>query len=123
MPSRHAQFSVVPSRSFVEALFVKLTGRPMVPEVCWTTWYDVSSEEYYALSPYIRPCHQKILSETIEGIQKTPCALLRQFLRPYNFRIESTYHGYVLKEKTEKPSTPVLIPGKKRIIWSEDATE
>lgn len=87
-----SQFMVVPSLAKISALFLKLTGKELHMETAWSSWqsYDVAELEW--LRPYIRPCHQKILNETISGEQPTALALLRQLLRPHGMRIEQKHN-------------------------------
>ena len=93
-----AQFVVVPPLGKVGGLFFVVTGKVMTVEVGWSRWMDVSACMFDVFRPYIRPSHQKILTETIAGVQRNPCALLRQLLRPHGLRIEATSNGWILKE-------------------------
>jgi hypothetical protein len=87
-----AQFMVLPPFQKVCALFTQLTGKKLVAGISWASWESYEPEVLEWLRHYIRPCHQKILNETISGEQPNPLALLRQLLRPHGFRIEAE-HG------------------------------
>ena len=87
-----AQFMVLPPLQKVSALFMQLTGKTLIEGISWTYWNTYEPNIIEWLRPYIRPCHQKILNETISGEQPNPLALLRQLLRPHGFRIEAE-HG------------------------------
>ncbi len=93
-----AQFVVVPPLTKVGGAFFVVTGKVMTVEAGWSKWNDVSACMFDVFRPYIRPSHQKILNETIAGVQRNPCALFRQLLRPHGLRIEATSHGWILKE-------------------------
>lgn len=93
-----AQFVVAPPLAKVGGVFFVVTGKVMTVEVGWSKWIDVSACIFDVFRPYIRPSHQKILNETIVGVQRNPCALFRQLLRPHGLRIEATSHGWILKE-------------------------
>jgi hypothetical protein len=112
-----AQFVVVPPLSRVRSLFESVTGVKFVPEACWKSWHVVNYDWLYE---FIRPSHQKLLIETIEGVQSTPCSLLRQLLRPHDYRIERTSYGWVLKQGRKSTS-----PGKVSVrtgvmTWAEE---
>jgi hypothetical protein len=86
-----SQFMVVPPMVKVAALFKKLTGKELHVEAFWSVWEPYETADIEWLRPFIRPCHQKILNETLSGEQPNPMALLRQLLRPHGMRIESKY--------------------------------
>ncbi len=87
-----SQFMVIPPLAKIAALFTKLTEKELHVEACWSTWSPYEPADIEWLRPFIRPCHQKILNETISGEQPNPLALLRQILRPHGMRIECK-HG------------------------------
>ena len=115
-----AQFVVLPPLSRIESLFIKITNCKFVEEAVWKTWKSQPEEEYAWLYEYIRPSHQKLLIETIIGTQPNPCSLLRQLLRPYNYRIERMAYGWILKygQKSTSP-TPVSVRTGV-MVWSEE---
>jgi hypothetical protein len=84
----YAQFVVVPSLPKVSAFFLETTGKPLTPNCTWNSWKKISSESLDEIATYIRPCHSSILDSTRDGIYDTPCALIRQLLRPHGFRID-----------------------------------
>ena len=84
----HAQFVVVPPFSRVSAFFTEATGKPLTNNITWEKWTTLSSTTYDEIELFIRPCHSSILYSTRDGIYSTPCALMRQLLRPHGFRIE-----------------------------------
>ena len=116
-----AQFVVVPPLDRVGRLFCIVTGCRFAPEVSWTTWIpcDVSGMEW--LREYIRPSHQKLLNDTLANIQPNACSLLRQILRPHDYRIEKTSYGWTLKEGKSKsgPKLVAVKPGR-RIVWHDE---
>ena len=103
----------------VAMLFYSATGCRLEVDASWKTWNALAPESYVWLKPYIRPCHQKILNETITGLHATPLALLRQLLRPYDYRIESGAGSWTLKHG--KPEKGVRIQKTPTTIqWSEN---
>jgi len=111
-----SQFTSLPPFPYIEELFRKATGRILSVYTTWQSWLPVEPDEYFVFQPYIRPCHQQILMETINGFQPNPCSLLRQLLRPYGLMIQKKKNEY--KVCTHSDSTI----GKKEgttIIWSE----
>ena len=115
-----AQFVAIPPLSRLGELFHLCTGTPFVVEALWRTWLPVASNNYDWLSEYIRPSHQKLLQDTISGKQKNPCSLLRQLLRPHDYRIEKTSSGWVLKfGKQVQSPTLVGVKEGKMITWDE----
>jgi hypothetical protein len=111
----YSQFTSQPPFSYIEELFLKATGRKLSVYTVWRIWLPVDSDEYFIFQPYIRPCHQQILIETINGFQPNPCSLLRQLLRPYGLMIQKRRDEY----KVCTHSVPTV--GKKAgatIIWS-----
>ena len=115
-----AQFVAIPPFSRIGELFQLCTGTPFVVDAIWRTWLPVKSEALSWILEYIRPSHQKLLRDTISGDQKNPCSLLRQLLRPHDYRIEKTSSGWVLKFGTPTLSpTLVGIKEGKVINWDE----
>ena len=96
----HAQFTDLPPFSDIEDLFKKATGLQLSLYTTWRLWKHVDPEDYAIFQPYIRPCHQRILLDTINGVQQSPCSLLRQLLRPYGILIQKTNKQYKLCEHT-----------------------
>lgn len=82
----HQQFVVVPPLIKVAPIFIAATGRSLVAGVGWKEWIPVPARDLEALRPYIRPCHQAMLNKAVAG--GSPHALLRQLLRPHEYRIE-----------------------------------
>lgn len=93
-----AQFILVPPIQRVAALFSIATTRPLDPEVTWTAWHLIPDTVLEGFRQYIRPCHHKLLNETLAG--KSPLAFLRQLLRPHGYRIEATVGGWRLTSET-----------------------
>ncbi len=116
-----AQFVVVPPLERVCRFFCAVTGRQFIPEVSWSTWVSCNNVEIEWLRDYIRPSHQKLLNETLSGEQDTPCSLLRQVLRPHEYRIEKTSYGWTLKQgRIEKGPKLVAVKPGLRISWNND---
>lgn len=118
---RMAQFVVVPPLDRVGRLFCIVTGCQFVPEASWTLWKVCDVSDIVWLRDYIRPSHQKLLNDTINGIQKNPCSLLRQILRPHQYHIEKTSYGWILKKgKTKSGSKLVTVKPGRRIVWNHE---
>lgn len=83
-----AQFIVIPTLARVAFFFKEATGKPLTPSVTWQSWKTLSGDIYNEILLYIRPCHRKIIEDTIDGVYTTPCAIMRQLLRPHGLRIE-----------------------------------
>ncbi len=98
-----AQFCAVPPLSKVESLFVAATASQLSSGVAWSEWHPVSVEQLEQFRPYIRPSHQRLLNLTVSGEHPTPCAFLRQLLRPHGFKIETTTHGWILRMNGDEP--------------------
>ena len=98
---QHAQFISLPPLVDIQELFVKAAGLPFQTNVSWSLWLPVDIDEILIFRPYIRPCHQKLLMDTVNGIQKNACSLLRQLLRPYGFSIIKKKKFYTLVEIKE----------------------
>jgi hypothetical protein len=113
-----SQFVTLPPLEKVALLFLNATGCRFEVDASWKSWKPLTIEKLAWLRPYIRPCHQKILNDTISGVHATPLALLRQLLRPYEYRIEAGNGGWVLRYgKPEKGVRIKQTP--KKIVWSE----
>lgn len=89
-----AQFVIPPPLTKVTAIFTAATGRPLQAGVGWAEWNTLPQDDLETVRPYIRPCHQRLLNETIAG--KSPLALLRQLLRPHGYRIDTEGKGWRL---------------------------
>lgn len=115
-----AQFGLVPPLSRIQTLFEKVSGCRFIKEVVWKSWNLADTADYEWLYEYIRPSHQKLLNETIEGIQENPCSLMRQLLRPHDYRIEKTSYGWTLRDgrKSTSPSKVSVRTGV--MVWSEE---
>jgi hypothetical protein len=99
---RFAHFVTIPPLEDVKGLFTATTSRPFGIGVSWTTWGTLDPDHILEFQPYIRPCHQRILMETVNDAQ-SPCAFLRQLLKPHGFNIINRKGEYtldVLKGKT-----------------------
>jgi hypothetical protein len=93
---KFAQFVEIPPLEDVRGLFTAASGKPFGIGVTWTTWETVDPDHILEFQPYIRPCHQRILLETVNGIQN-PCAFLRQLMKPHGFNIVVRRHEYHLE--------------------------
>lgn len=103
----------------VALLFYSATGCRLEVDASWTSWKTVSPASYTWLRPYIRPCHQRVLNDTINGTYPTPLSLFRQLLRPYEYRIEAGGGHWTLR--TASPEKGVRIkPNPTTIVWSDD---
>ena len=117
-----SQFVIIPPLGKIEILFEKVTGCRFVKEAAWNVWNPVVATDYEWLYEYIRPSHQKLLIETIDGTQDTPCSLLRQLLRPHDFRIERTSYGWILKEGRKSVSPCKVSVRTGVMVWSDEDT-
>jgi hypothetical protein len=116
-----AQFVVVPAIDRIRRLFELATGAKFTNDACWKSWTPIQTAEYEWLYDFIRPCHQKLLIETVEGVQENPCSLIRQLLRPHEYRIERTPYGWVLKEGRKAMESGQTISVRKGIMtWSDE---
>jgi hypothetical protein len=115
-----AQFVIVPPLSRIKLLFEKVTSCRFANECVWKSWTPATATDYEWLYEYIRPSHQKLLIETIDGTQDIPCSLLRQLLRHHDYRIERTNYGWTLKEgrKSVSPSKVSVRTGV--MVWSKE---
>jgi hypothetical protein len=116
-----AQFVIVPPIGRIRKLFETATGSKFVNDVCWKSWQPVQATDYEWLYDFIRPSHQKLLVETIECVQDTPCSLLRQLLRPHDFRIERTSYGWTLKEGRKSVSPHKISVRTGVMTWAEES--
>jgi len=113
-----SQFVTLPPMDKVALLFFNATGYRLEIDISWKSWKTLSPDSLAWLRPYIRPCHQTILNDTLSGEQPTPLALLRQILRPHDYRIEAgagfwtLRHGKAAKGVRVK-QTPTII------TWSD----
>jgi len=114
-----AQFVTIPPLDMVKELFITLTGLPFSEGVSWTVWQTVDPSDLYMFQPYIRKCHQQLLMETANGVQKNACSFLRQILRPHSFSIKLKKNRmYYLCEIKEDIKTVGKKDGK-TVIWTE----
>jgi len=111
-----AQFRELPPLCDVCELFVMATGNLFQPEITWSEWKTVDTDDILCFQPYIRPSHQKIILETASGL-RNPCALLRQLIRPYGFCIETHKTFWVLKEM-KLDSAPVTKKVGATVEWN-----
>jgi hypothetical protein len=114
----YAQFAAVPPLPKISTLFRKCTNRPFEPGVTWEKWMAVESSEFELFRPYIRPCHQQILNEASKG-QETPCAFLRQLLRPHGYRIKMLRKNSWTLLKGKEEERGVKLRNGKTIIWAD----
>jgi hypothetical protein len=98
-----AQFCSLPPLTKVETLFVAATASQLSAGVSWFEWKVISPEQIEQFRPYIRPSHQRLLNLTLNGENPTPCAFLRQLLRPHGYRIESNARGWTLRMNGDEP--------------------
>jgi hypothetical protein len=117
----HAQFIVVPPLPKIIDLFVRTTGCSFNVDVRWSRWFSISIESIEEFRKYIRPSHQIILNEYIEGKAENPASLLRQLLRPHDYTIRRVGKLWMLttlkKDECEKGTQ--LIKKTVVINWSE----
>jgi len=113
------QFIELPPITFIQELFRLSTGHPFQLGISWCTWFQVDEEEIILFRPYFRQCHQKLLLETILGVQKNTCSLLRQMLRPYKFAIVRDKKMYTLVEIKEE-ATGVGKKAGAMVVWNSD---
>jgi len=97
----HAQFVALPPLPDIQELFTAATGCPFQINVAWSAWLSIDVDSLFVFQPYIRPCHQKLLMDTINGKYKNVCSFLRQILRPYDFSIIKKKNFYTLVEIKE----------------------
>lgn len=116
----HQQFIVLPPLSKIAPIFTAATGRSLVAGVSWSEWHTVPASELEKVRPYFRPCHSTMLDRAIAG--SSPQALLRQLLRPYEYRIEagSVKGTWVLRQGSGEDPAPVAIIGEGRTVtWMD----
>jgi hypothetical protein len=113
-----SQFVTLPPMDKVALMFLNATGCRLEVDASWKSWKTLSADSLAWLRPYIRPCHQTILNDTLSGEQATPLALLRQILRPYDYRIEAGAGCWMLRHG--KPVKGVRVQAKPTIItWTD----
>jgi len=100
----HAQFIDLPPLEEINNFFTAATGCPCKVDVTWTKWLPLDPDDIFYFVSYIRPCHQKLLMETADGV-RDPCAFLRQLLRPYGFRIEFYRNKWTLIDNKVESKT------------------
>lgn len=93
-----AQFVLVPPLKKIALVFKEATGKQFGKDVSWSSWFSISAATFEMIREYYRPCHIRILEETISGKQKTPCTLLRQLLRPYHYVIRVNKRDWSVHE-------------------------
>ena len=102
----------------VALLFLIATGCRLEVDVSWKSWKSLPADSLAWLRPYIRPCHQTILNKTLSGEHATPLGLLRQLLRPHDYRIEAGTGYWTLRNgKTAKGVRVKQAPT--TITWSD----
>jgi hypothetical protein len=115
----NTQFKEIPPLEDVKDFLLALTGlQSFHIGATWLKWNPVDPDDIYMFLPYIRKCHQKILMDTANGIQKNPCALLRQLLRPHGFCIENVKKHYTICEWKEEVKTVGKKKGKV-VVWED----
>lgn len=103
----------------VALLFFQATGCRLEVDASWTSWKAMAPESYTWLRPYIRPCHQRVLNDTVAGLYPSPLSLIRQLLRPYEYRIEAGAGHWTVRSTS--PEKGVRIKQKPTtIVWSDD---
>jgi hypothetical protein len=98
-----AQFCAIPPLAKVEALFAAATATQLNSGATWPEWHPLTAEQLEQFRPYIRPSHQRLLNSTINGENATPCAFLRQLLRPHGYKIESAARHWTLRMNGDEP--------------------
>lgn len=102
----HAQFIVAPPLPKIIDLFVSATGCTFNVDVRWSRWISISNDVIEEFRKYIRPSHQNILNDCIEGKSENPASLLRQLLRPHDYTIRRVSKLWLLttikKDEGEK---------------------
>ena len=117
---RLTQFKQIPPLEDIQDLFRSVSGVKFFLESSWFSWISVDPDEFLQFLPYIRTCHQQILMETVNGVQKNPCSFLRQLLRPYGLTIVYTLYSntYTLRKTTAiKHKTIQIDEHEKIIVW------
>jgi hypothetical protein len=102
----HAQFIVLPPEVRVSDFFLHVTGQPMVPGVSWSKWSEIASTEIEQFRPYIRSSHQRLINAALTLPGKI-CPFLRQLLRPFDLRIETSHGQWRLCKTDEKKGVTV----------------
>ena len=112
-----AQFIVVPPLAKVSLYFREATGKSFTPFITWTSWNALSNETYTDIETYIRPCHSSIFDSTRNGNYDTPCALMRQLLRPHGLRIDYRNNVWTLREIEGDTEKGIRTKSGCLIIW------
>jgi len=100
-----AQFSILPPLTKVAAFFKEVTGQPCEVDTTWSIWITDSDLSHYfdEFRFWYRPCHLKILNDTVAALHVNPAPLLRQLLRPHGLGIQYRKNMWKLvKEKAVK---------------------
>ena len=86
-----SQFSVIPDLAIVSEFIKEVTGCTSLLDSVWSSWLPGDpnriAEYLQKIRGWYRPCHLKILNETEDGLQRNPCALIRQLIRPHGLII------------------------------------
>ena len=98
-----AQFCAIPPLAKVVELFAAATATQLSSGATWYEWHPVSAEQLEQFRSYIRPSHQRLLNLTVSGEHATPCAFLRQLLRPHGYKIESMPRRWILRMNGDEP--------------------
>lgn len=115
------QFTVIPSLAKVADYFQRLTGKQLIIGTYWSAWRDLNSEQYDVLRQYYRPCHTRVLDDTIAKKYENACVLLRQLLRPHGYKIEKSGASWTLQEITTEPKQKgVTTKEGTTVVWNED---
>ena len=112
-----AQFTAIPPFDDVRELFTLCTAHAFQLGISWSSWRPVDPNDVLCMQSYFRPCHQKILLETAQGT-RSPCALLRQLLRPHGYAIQLSGTLWTLTELKEDIKT-VGKKGGTTVVWNE----
>jgi len=115
-----AQFRIAPPFVRVVSFFEATTSCKLVSGAEWSEWAECPIELFEQFRPYIRPSHQQLLNAAVAapGSPHTVCSLLRQLLRPHQFKIEATRTGWRLKSSTEQETGSVKRnPSPVKISW------
>ncbi len=115
------QFVVIPSFEKVADYFQRITGKLLCEGVSWNTWRFLESEQYDVLRQYYRPCHIRVLEDTITKKYENSCVLLRQLLRPHGYKIEKTNTNSWTLQAIRNDSSPTRVSTKEgtTVIWND----
>jgi hypothetical protein len=115
------QFTVIPSFEKVADYFQRFTGKSMILGTYWSVWHEIDSEQYDVLRQYYRPCHIRVLEDTIAKKYENACVLLRQLLRPHGYKIEKSGASWTLQEiSAGSKQKGVSTKEGTTVIWNED---